>query len=333
MGLYLKSGYLDFDFLKSTADHDQINFIIIIGARQVGKTYGCLKLLLSSGNPFILMRRTQAEIDFVNSGAVNPFRAINPLIMTKKETQYTGKAYTEEKDICLTLALSTVSKIRGFYAADYTDLVYDEFIPESHVMKIKNEGDAFLNAVVTISGNRELEGKKPLRVWLLANSNNINSPILEALSLQEKLESMIQKGQELSSMRDRGIMIVLPDSGEVLRKRKQNALYKAISGKSDFSKMAYENKFSYNDNENVCYIPIKGMSVVFSVTDLCTVYQRPEGSLYVASYRGTGKVYPKSERGKKLLLKEIPNIKLYYLKGRTYFESLSLKGNYLNFLV
>ena len=110
------------------------------------------------------------------------------------------------------MSLNSVAKIRGFYGGAYTDLIYDEFIPENHVIKIRNEGDAFLHAIVTISGNRELEGQPPLLTWLLSTSTNTASPILAALNLTDKIESMINRGQEFSALPDRGIIIVMPKS-------------------------------------------------------------------------------------------------------------------------
>ena len=59
--LYLPSGYLNVPYIDSLADKHGISFVVLIGGRQVGKTYGTLKLMLDDNRRFILMRRTQAE--------------------------------------------------------------------------------------------------------------------------------------------------------------------------------------------------------------------------------------------------------------------------------
>lgn len=57
------------------------------------------------------------------------------------------------------MTLPSIANIRGFNGSQFEDVVFDEFIPERIVIKRKAEGDALLNAYVTINGNRELEGK------------------------------------------------------------------------------------------------------------------------------------------------------------------------------
>ena len=101
------------------ADRDKISFIVIIGSRQVGKTYGVLSLMLQQGRPFILMRRTQAEVDFILHNALNPFAAIDPAITCKRASGYHGdiirRGESKETDerLGIVLALTTISKIRG----------------------------------------------------------------------------------------------------------------------------------------------------------------------------------------------------------------------------
>ena len=93
-------------------------------------------------------------------------------------------------------SLSEIAHIRGFIGSGFSDLVFDEFIPEKGVVTRRTEGDAFLNAYTTINGNRELAGAPPLRAWLLANTNNIKSPVLDALNLTDDILWMRRKGKE-----------------------------------------------------------------------------------------------------------------------------------------
>ena len=231
------------------------------------------------------------------------------------------------------LSLSTVAKIRGFYGGAYRHLVYDEFIPEAHITKIRNEGDAFLNAIITISGNRELEGKPPLLSWLLANSNNINSPILAALNLQDKIESMIAKEQEFSSMPDRGVIIVMPKSERVLSKRRGNALVKAAGTQSKFYQMAYKNEFSYNDPEHVGSRPLTDYKPLFAVTGKFTVYQRKgQRELYITQFRKCDKTFSDTFRGYREMLLYFPELKVLYTTGKTYFQNLTVKQIYVDII-
>ena len=165
---------------------------VITGPRQVGKTYGVLKYMIEGKRSFILMRRTVEEVQFLGiNQAVNPFAVYVP------EHEITldraGKILNISENgqiIGICMGLPTVASIRGFSASEFTDIVFDECIPEKHVVTRKTEGDALLNAYTTINGNRELEGRPPVRLWLLANTNNINSPILTAFGLVDPILQM-----------------------------------------------------------------------------------------------------------------------------------------------
>ena len=253
--LYLKSGYLNVPWIEEVTEKNNISFIIIVGSRQIGKTYGVLQLMLKEDRRFILMRRTQTEVNFLTNIALNPFANLDPFIVIKKDSEYTARIDKESEEstgqIGMVTSLKGIAKIRGFNGRVFTDLVYDEFIPENHVVRIKDEGDAFINAIITISGNRELEGEKPLKCWLLANANNINNPVLEKMNLQIKLNDMIRKHQEFSIMKDKGVMLINAAGEAVINKRKQTAIYKAVDTESEVMKMAFGNEFAYNDSENV----------------------------------------------------------------------------------
>lgn len=332
--LYTKDGFLNISWIDKEAARINAAFIVILGTRQIGKTYGTLKLMLDDNRNFILMRRTQTETDFISNGTLNPFLALGRTdIKVKKENQYIGKIQAETETgfapIGVTLSLTCVSKIRGFSGASFTDLVYDEFIPESHINKIRNEGDAFLNAVVTISGNREIEGKPPLRCWLLANSNNIGSPILKALNITDKVESMDKSGQELSILPDRGIIIVLAKATELAGKRKKTSLMKAINKESDFSKMAFDNKFSYNDSENVFRKDLKQYQLLASVTGVLSIWKnKSNDTLYISSYRKCNLEFSDTDRGHKQLLTTVPFLKVCYTFNNMFFESLAVKEQF-----
>lgn len=332
--LYTKEGFLNLSWIDKEAARINAAFIVILGTRQIGKTYGTLKLMLDEKRNFILMRRTQTETDFISNRTLNPFLALGRTdIKVKKENQYIGKILEENDNglnpIGVTLSLTCVSKIRGFSGTAFTDLVYDEFIPESHINKIRNEGDAFLNAVVTISGNREIEGKPPLRCWLLANSNNIGSPILKALNITDKVESMDRGGQELSILPDRGIIIVLASAKELSNKRKKTSLLKAINKESEFSKMAFDNEFSYNDAEHVARKDLKQYVLIASVTGVLSIWKSKNGEgLYVSSYRKSNYEYSDTDRGHRQLLTCLPTLKALYTFNQTFFESLAIKEAY-----
>lgn len=273
MNLYNELGFLSYDAIEAAAPSSWC--YVIIGARQVGKTYGALKRVLDKDIKHILLRRTNEEVLFIGANeTLNPYNVFSPeydirLKQTKKILEVWNYKGEEEKSFNgLIMGLPTVSHIRGFNGSAYTDIIFDEFIPEKHVIVRKTEGDALLNAYTTINGNRELNGAPPLKMWLLSNSNRIDSPILEALNLTDPVLKMRDKKRELYTLQS-GITIIQPFSKGVIEKRTKTALLKHLeSDKNAFYKMAVENEFAYDDASRVKVLNMKYFRPLCSIGEL-----------------------------------------------------------------
>lgn len=346
MKLYLKSGFLDVPHVAEVADRNDISIIIIIGKRQIGKTYGVLKFMLDEQKQFILLRSVMAEMDMLKHNVASPFDAIKGYsghVVFESETQYTANIVRideteegeEKTNIGMLSALSAIGRVRGINGRRFSDVVYDEFIPESHLLKVKNGGDAFLNMYTTIAGNREIEGEKPLRVWLLANSNNLDNDILNALNITGVVEKMSLRGEESRILKDRGIMVILPDSQLITEKRKKGALYRAIGGDSKFSQMAYENAFAYNDYTDVGTKPLQEYKPLISVGGSFTIYlHKSDKVLYVCDIVDSNArhKYTQSDYDRMKFTRDYPEVKAAYLRGRFTFQNMTVKNAFLDYL-
>ena len=291
--IYTPDGWLDVPALAARGCW--LN--VITGPRQVGKTYGTLKYIIEERRPFILMRRTVEEVQFLGINTeVNPFKVFEPEHEISMDRA--GKILNISEDgeiIGICLGLPTVATIRGFSASRFTDIIFDEFIPEKHVIQRKTEGDALLNAYTTINGNRELEGRPPVRLWLLANSNNINSPILTSLGLVDPILRMREKGQEV--LQKDGVLIVQPGSMKIIRKRSETAMMKHLKKTKSaerFTGMALENEFSYNDQTLVGKMPLGGLKPLCGI-GMAYVWQRDDGFLYICRAPHRTEIYEDSE--------------------------------------
>lgn len=333
MRLYCDNGYLNIPEVDLFCDTNKINFIVIIGGRQVGKTFGTLKMMLEYNRKFILMRRTQTETDFIMSGN-SPFAGINSNVKVKRDTKYTAKILNGDEHIGEIMALSTVSKIRGFDGTQYTDLVFDEFIPEVHVNKMKNEGDAFLNATITISGAREEKGKRPLKTWLLANSNNIANPILDSLGIIDEVEKLIKSEKEYLCLKERGIIIIMPNSESIMNKRKNNAIFRAAGTDSKFAKMALGNAFSYNNTENVGYRNLAEYIPCIKIGYMYIYKHKHRPEIYASDkLYGTVSpdcVYNDTEENRKFVRFKFPDIKIYNANKLVRFSSMKVKNFFID---
>lgn len=345
MNLYTSAGWLDVPHIEQIANRNNIAFIVIIGKRQIGKTYNVLKHMLDSDKRFILLRGMKTELDMLKKNVNSPFEKIagyKGRIIFESETDYTASILRlDESDdgeiktpIGMCAALGSIGRIRGFNGDIYTDVVYDEFIPESHLLKVRHGDDAFNNMYTTVAGNRELEGRPPLRVWLLANSNNLDNDILKALNITEIVERMSLRGEESRIIKERGIMIILPDSEIITEKRKQTALYRAIGGDSKFSKMAYENAFAYNEYTDVGQKPLAEYKPIIAFPNCIVHLHKSDKTLYVTTFMRCQPphVYTDGDYGRMTFAKDFPEIRAAYLRGRITFQSMAVKNYFLDII-
>lgn len=338
LDLYTGQGWLNVPALAGTGAW----CIVVVGKRQVGKTYGTLKYLLDNNLQFMYMRRTNDEFDVITADSeLNPFTALKGEgyeIDIKKQSKMSyavGEAeYDEDGKPTITnrralgMTLNSISKIRGFNGSAFSDLIFDEFIPERIVVKRKAEDDAFLNALVTIGGNRELEGKPPLRVWLLANAFDITSPILAGLDLTNIVARLSTSDKEVC-MTDTGVLVALPHSDAVINKRKTTALMNHLKKtNSKFYQMAIENKFAYNNLESVRPMTLRGMKPAFNVNGVW-IYWMDDLHYYACTSPHTGRMKYTNSVAFQL---DHPEFPLMLSLGQVYCENVGVLMNLREFL-
>lgn len=282
INLFLENGYLD---AKSIIDTG-FPFIFINGGRGIGKTYNILKCLIELNKMFILMRRTQVQLDIVSTKEYNPFKKLADdcgyEIYANRTTRYSTTFYKKEgeneKELCYAMALSTFVNLRGFDASNVSTLFFDEYIKERHERSMKNESEAFINAYETINRNRELNNEKPLQCIFSGNSNDISSPLLMYFGLIEKCYEL-SEGNGFWYDKKKGVLLIQINDSPISKEKKKTALYK-INEESNVSKMALENKFAYNDFGKIKNIPVIECKLI------CTI-----GELNIYLHKGSDEVY------------------------------------------
>ena len=330
MELYNELGYLN---IPEIAAHDSW-LKVIIGARQIGKTYGTLLYHLQHDIPHILLRRTTDELAMIQGAELNPYKAFEPEYHTaifKSGKFLTVNDYDESgtklmPNRGLVLSLAQIAHIRGFNGSDYESIIFDEFIPEKHIHKFKSEGDALLNAYTTVNGNRELQGRPPCTLWLLANSNDINNSILESLNLTDDVLKMRAKGWEY--LQHDGIIIVQPSSQRILSQRKDTALMRLIDKKSEFYGMAINNDFSYDASPLISSRSTKHLTPLFGYPPLYAW----EGSdiIYVCRNPHDKNIYNTTAWDKETLRADYIWMLRAYAAGLVQFADLRLLALFKN---
>ena len=299
MDIFTKDGWLNVPELIKVG----MPFIFCTGARGVGKTYGTLDYFRGIESQYIYMRRTMTELDvIIDNEALNPFAQLNAdqninigfvrnskytALITNREKGENDKLIPCGRPLGLAMALSAVAKMRGFSGIDYDCLFYDEFIPESHVQKIRNESDAFLNAYETINRNRELFGRKPLQVICMSNSNKLDNALYFGLNLVSKVDEMKRKHKTTSIIRSRGILLVNIEKSPISERKRNTALYRLSEGTS-FAEMALDNVYIGEDDATpVVHHNLQEFTPWVAIGELC-IYRHKSKMLYYVTTHVSG---------------------------------------------
>lgn len=336
--LYAESGYIDWDYIYKNS---QV-YTFVTGGRGTGKTFGLLKYVFDHNLKFVFLRRTQKQIKMIKNPALNPFNALianlgDKYAATIKSVgeEVSGVFRDGEDEPCgLLLPLSTISSVRGFDASNIEVLIYDEFIPEQHEKNIANEGGAFLNAIETIARNRELDGKPPLKVFCLANSNKLANPVYMELKIVNTVYKMFERGQSMMSIPERCLTIIHLTGSPISAKKEATSLYK-LAGDSDFSRMALENEFAGVDDSQVKTRNLKEYRPLVTVGELTVYRHKNQRTYYVTEHRqGEPVTYEANEADLLRFRRDWVGLRLAHFGKRVFFENymmVVLFEKYLNF--
>lgn len=271
----------------SVKDRSEMPFQIYIGVRGCGKTYSALEYGLDSGKRFILIRRTEREVQNIMNEYGNPYKKIMANRGIAINANFSEKdgigTFTDSENniIGYAGAIATFSKLRGIDFSDVCTIVCDEAIPETHAHKIKAEGDAFLHMYETINRNRELDGENPVRCYILGNSISLNNPILLSLGMVSQIAKMKVHGSKRYTNRERGIYMELVEPTDFMQAKSQTALYR-VSGGTDFSEQALNNNFTEDDFSHVKKVNLNEYRP-FIVFDNYTIFShKSEPIFYIA---------------------------------------------------
>jgi hypothetical protein len=117
---------------------------------------------------------------------------------------------------------------------------------------------------------------------LLSNSNDLNSPILEALGALKPLDEMIRKGQSYRQLGQNTVSIRRYIDSPISKAKRGTGLYRTAQDK-DFLGMALNNDFSANDYENVKSRPLGEFRPLVSIGDMTVYEHKSDGSFYVVA--------------------------------------------------
>ena len=219
------------------------------------------------------------------------------------------------------MALTTVTNIRGFDASNVKVIFYDEFIPETIDRPIKGEGEALLNAYETINRNRELNGGEPVKFIGCANSNRIDNEVFLSLGIVDECEKMAKKHISMMNLYSKGLTLINAEESPISRLKADTQLYRLTRG-NDFSDMALDNSFRYDDRGQIKSKNLSGYKPICVVGEICIYESKSDSNdLYVTTHKsGTPIVYGTSEVELKKFQRDFQYLKVNYFSNDIQFE-------------
>lgn len=316
--LYDSNGWINWEYI----DHNfPASFIMAVGARGIGKTYGLIRYLLSEGKPFIYLRRLKTQLDICATASGNPFRKVAADLFMDIVPSRSGAVveYRDgEKLLAVGCALSTVATVRGFDFSEYDYIVFDECIPMAGERPIKDEFSAFLNFYETVNRNRELEGRAAVKCYMLGNANQLVNPYFNGWKFTKTALKMLRSGQMVNQTPDKTRVIMLLADSPISRKKRETALYQ--NANDDFLSMALDNAFR-TDETNISSKPLAEYKHVVSVGDIGIYRHKSDGNYYVSSVTAEPK-YDGYGMGLRLFIADYNYLRsVYMIKHNFIFES------------
>lgn len=231
-------------------------FNLFLGGRGIGKTYSAIDYCINSGKQMLYIRSTEKQIKLsLSPDRGNPFKKwahdhkreifirggedindIVEVVSNDPEQELT------ETVLGHAAALSTFENLRGVDFSGIGLILYDEFIQSKPLMF--DAFRAFLNLYESVNRNRELTGAEPVTVIFLANTQDLNNPILAGFDLIGAIEQMQQAGQRRYS---RGDIYIELCASEVSAAKERSVLYRNLPEYDSYKREALQNEFSRND--------------------------------------------------------------------------------------
>ena len=330
--------------------------ILIVGARDRGKTYSMLKLGIERKEQLVFVKRTVDDVKLLIASSkhpelfeddLSPYADLNEDLNLNVQPHkiYDGIAsfYNEQEDnkfktgICF--ALSKVADFKGFgglRACKY--FVFDEFIKQPWEKTISRfEGESALDLYWTVARDREQRGEDPLLFVGLANANDISNQLFNVLEITDEVVDMIAKHEDIRKIGRKLVVLVDDSKLTVAKDEKKSLIYDDLKN-TTWGRVTFSNEFARNDVTAVGYRSIKGMKcrcMIIYKNESWYVYQKDK-EFYVCDSKSNNpniKCYDLAIESdlKPCYLKECVAIADAYHKKKAHFQKFRMYDVLIHF--
>lgn len=273
----------------------------VYSKRGPGKTYSALWLFYYNDIKFIYMKRTDKDVNLILSNRNDEFdpspykdlkRDKNILVAGEKIDDGIGGFYEVDAEgnkiklLCYVLSFNKVQAYKGFGFSDCEFILFDEVIPQLGERVRKSEGTNLLDLYMTVSRDRQKRGRKPLKLLMFANAEQISTPVTNEIEIVDDLADLNASG-EMYKYLDRKILIHHITNEEVpISEEEQEGIYEGMKGTAWWEK-AFEGHFTNNDFTNVLKRSIKRskplIEVYYKTHSSYIYYNENNGRYYMCS--------------------------------------------------
>ena len=360
MGLYerlMNEDYQDgyYHLSKDLSLYPDAWCYVVYSKRGPGKTYSGLRYCYGHKIKFAYIKRTNEDVEFICMDSLksgvdpSPFSPINrdfgSSIKAHKIDKGIGGFYESSENeisgepIGYIISLNAIKRIKGFNLDDVDIIIFDEFIPQiGEVVKIKNggEGHMLLDLYMTISRDRLERGRKPLKLVLFANAEQISTPITNTLELTDIIAEMGEKNIYYDPEREIFIHHITEKDFPTQDIAKRG-IYKCMYGTKWFEK-SFGGEFSNNDFSNVVNMPLKGMRCMIRLkynNHYWYIYYKDQTGMYYMTTSQGKYIYDydlDKENDQKLFYMEFGiNLKIALAEDRFKFKRYSMYDLIINY--
>lgn len=286
---------------KDLEEYPDAWLYVIWSKRGPGKTYSGLWYSYYNHIPIIYMKRTIEDTELICSGTddfdpspyvpLNRDKHIN--VRAKPIKKGVGAFYDVDCDgnaeglpVSYVLAMNGIKKFKGFDFSICDWILMDEFIPQIGEIVKHSEGEMLLDLYMTVARDRQKRGRKPLKLILFANAENISTPITNTLEIVDIMADLNASGQTHYYDQERGIMLHHITNEEFpLQEKEKSGIYAAMKHTA-WGRKSFEGDFANNDFSNIQKLNLKNFKPVCHIkykTFDYYIYRRYDGMHYMCS--------------------------------------------------
>ena len=269
--------------------------------RGPGKTYSALWLCYYSDIKFIYMKRTDKDVNLILKNDnmdfdASPYKDLKRdkglNIVGVKIDDGIGAFYEADQEgepkklLCYVLSFNKVQAYKGFGFADCEFIIFDEVIPQKGERIKRSEGENLLDLYMTVSRDRQKRGRKPLKMLLFCNAEEISTPVTKELEIIDDIADMNASGVAHMFTNRKMLLHHITNEEVPITEAETEGIYEGMKGTAWFDK-AFGGYFSGNDFSNVSKRSIRRsiplIHVIYRKHDYYIYYNEEKGRYYMCS--------------------------------------------------